>query len=86
MSFQIAQFRCSIFVIENVEFEWQCSQHLDLDPACGTERMDEKRFRSSALDSAERRLGPWMDRLRELRAYGNERVLVWTVQTMYIAV
>ena len=76
MSFLIIQFRFSIFVIENVEFKWQCSQHLDLNRTCGTETMEGKRFRSSALGRAERRLGPWMDRLRELCVNGNERVLV----------
>ena len=44
MSFPIAQFRFLTFVVENVEFKWQCSQYLDLNRTCGTETMDASGF------------------------------------------
>ena len=35
-SFYIVSFRFSIFVMENLEFKWQFSQYLDLNPTCAT--------------------------------------------------
>ena len=32
MSLLICHFRFSIFVLETLKFEWQCSQYLELNP------------------------------------------------------
>ena len=34
MSFLIVQFKFSILVTENLKFEWQCSEYLELNPTC----------------------------------------------------
>ena len=33
----ICHFRFSIFVLETLELEWQCSQYLELNPTCAQE-------------------------------------------------
>ena len=35
MSSLSCDLRFSIFVLETLKFEWQCSQYLDLNPTCG---------------------------------------------------
>ena len=39
MSSLNCHFRFSFFVIENLKFEWQCSQYLELNPTCGPARL-----------------------------------------------
>ena len=40
MSLLICRFRFSIFVLETLKFEWQCSQYLILYPTCATTRKE----------------------------------------------
>ena len=36
--------RFSISVLETLTFEWQCSQYLELNPACGKVRSELNKF------------------------------------------
>ena len=37
---QTSYFRFSIFVLEALKFEWQCSQYLELNPTCDLDVRD----------------------------------------------